>query len=155
MASSTSDVVKKKLLVAEDIKNKNLEIEENQNKLNALKLNLQKNTEELAEIERKINHKSQEIQKFARSITQKSKGFRIFAAIVPFIGLLLKNIYDAVRDPENVAHMKVLEAELNNLFAEKTVLKQNQWQLELHIIDWQMKCAKANFEQSESVFFHV
>ncbi|KAL1276954.1 hypothetical protein QQF64_023627 [Cirrhinus molitorella] len=41
-----------------------------------------------------------------------------------------------------------LEAELNNLIADKTALKQKQWQLELQVIDWQMKFAKANFDRN-------
>ncbi|KAF4115326.1 hypothetical protein G5714_002815 [Onychostoma macrolepis] len=142
VASSTSDVVVEKLHIDKAREKKDIEMEKAKNILNHLKSDLQKTTEELAEIERKINHKSKEIQKFARSITQKSKGLGIFAAIVPFIGLLLKSIYDAVCDPEHFAHMKALEAELNNLFTEKTALKQKQWQLELQIIDWQMKFAK-------------
>lgn len=155
MALSTSDVIKEKLDTDKKITEQDHEMKQTESILNDLKSKLQKNTEELAEIERKINSKSQEIQEFARSITQKSKGLGIFAAIVPFIGLLVKSIYDAVHDPKNVACMKALEAELNNFVAEKTALKQKQWQLELQIIDWQMKFAKANFDRSESVFFHV
>lgn len=155
MALSTSDVIKEKLDTDKKITGQVHEMKQPENTLNDLKSKLSKNTAEFAEIEKKINSKSQEIQDFARSITQKSKGLGIFAAIVPFIGLLVKSIYDAVHDPENVACMKALEAQFNNFVAEKTALKQKQWQLELQIIVWQMKFAKANFDRSESVFFHV
>ncbi|KAL0147171.1 hypothetical protein M9458_057695, partial [Cirrhinus mrigala] len=148
VASSTSDVVKEKLDTDKKITEQNNEMKQTENILNELKSKQQKNTEELAEIKKKINSKSQEIQDFARSITKTSKGLGIFAAVVPFIGLIVKSIYDAVHDPENVAHMKALEAELNNLVADKTALKQKQWQLELQIIDWQMKFAKANFDRN-------
>ncbi|KAI2645175.1 30S ribosomal protein S15 [Labeo rohita] len=107
-------------------------------------------TKELAEIEIKVNSKSQEIQEFARSITQTSKDLDILAVVVLFFGLIVRSIYDSVHDPENVACMKALEAERNNLIADKTALKQKQWQLELQIIDWQMKFAKANFDRSKS-----
>ncbi|RXN38369.1 restin-like protein [Labeo rohita] len=148
VASSTSDVVKEKIERDKKITQQDHEMKETENILNDLKSKLQKATEELAELERKINSKNQEIQDFAKSITKTSKGLGIFAAVVLFIGLLVKSIYDAVHDPENVARMKALEAELNNLIADKTALKQNQWQLELQIIDWQMKFAKANFDRN-------
>ncbi|KAL1277122.1 hypothetical protein QQF64_023795 [Cirrhinus molitorella] len=44
--------------------------------------------------------------------------------------------------------LKALEAELNNLITDKSALKQKQCQLELQIIDWQMKFAKANFDRN-------
>lgn len=152
MASSTSNVVKEKLDTEKLITEQDHEMKQTENTLNELKSKLQKNTEELAEVESKVNSKSQEIQEFARSITQKSKGLSIFAAIVPFIGLIVKSIYDAVHDPESVACMKALEAELNNLVAEKTALKQIQSQLGFQIIDWQMKFTRATFDWSESIF---
>ncbi|RXN15773.1 myosin heavy chain [Labeo rohita] len=105
-------------------------------------------TEELAELERKLSSKSQEIQEFASSITQTSKDLAIFAAVVPFIGIIVKTIYDAVYDSENVARMKALEAEMNDLRADAIYLTQKQWQLELQIFDWQMKIAKANFDRN-------
>ncbi|RXN38810.1 restin-like protein [Labeo rohita] len=148
VASSTSDVVKEKIETDKKITQQDHEMKQTENTLNDLKSKLQKATEELAELERKINSKNQEIQDFAQSITKTSKGLGIFAAVVPFIGLIVKSIYDAVHDPENVARMKALEAELNNLIADKTALKQKQWQLELQIIDWQMKFAKANFDRN-------
>ncbi|RXN16690.1 restin-like protein [Labeo rohita] len=148
VASSTSDVVKEKIETDKKITQQDHEMKQTENTLNDLKSKLQKATKELAELERKINSKSQEIQDFAKSITKTRKGFGIFAAVVPFVGLIVKSIYDAVHDPENVARMKALEAELNNLIADKTALKQKQWQLELQIIDWQMKFAKANFDRN-------
>lgn len=123
--------------------------------LNKLKSLHQGTIEELAETERKIKSKTQEIQEFARSIAKTSKGLGIFAALVPFIGLLVKSIYDAVRDPENIAGMKALEAELNILISDKTALKQKEWQTQLQLIDGQMKAAKASFDRGESVFFYV
>ncbi|RXN22995.1 restin-like protein [Labeo rohita] len=148
VASSTSDVVKEKIETDKKITQQDHEMKQTENTLNDLKSKLQKATQELCEVERKISSKSQEIQEFAKSITKTSKGLGIFAAVVPFVGLIVKSIYDAVHDPENVARMKALEAELNNLIADKTALKQKQWQLELQIIDWQMKFAKANFDRN-------
>lgn len=153
VASSTSDVVKEKIDTDKKITKQDQELKQTEKSLNDLKSELQKTTQELDATEKKINSKTQEIQVFARSITKKSRGLGIFAAIVPFIGLIVKSFYNAVRDPQNVARMKALEAELNRLIAEKTALKQKQWQVQLKIIDGQMKVAKASFEQSESVFF--
>lgn len=155
VALSTSDVIKEKIDTDKKITEQEHQLDQTEKALNTLKSEHQKTIKELAETEKSIICKTQEIQEFARSISQTSKGLGIFAAIVPFIGLIVKSIYDAVHDPKNVAQMKALEAELNRLIADKTALKQKEWQLQLQIIDWQMKAAKASFDRSESVFFHV
>ncbi|XP_067291140.1 chromosome partition protein Smc-like [Pseudorasbora parva] len=146
VASSTSDVIKEKQDTDKKITKQDQELKQTEKTLDDLKSELKKNTKELEETEKKINSKSQEIQEFARSISKKRKGLGIFAAIVPFIRLIVKNIYDAANDPKNAAKMKALETDLNRFIAEKTVLKQKQWQLQLQIIDWQMKAAKASFD---------
>lgn len=148
VATSTSDVIKEKQDTDKRIKEKSEEVNQTINTLEQLKSEQKKATEELVKIGEQINSKTQEMQDFARSITQTSKGLGIFAAVVPFIGLIVKSIYDAVKDPGHVAHMKALEAELNRLIADKTALKQKEWQLQLQIIDWQMKAAKASFDQN-------
>ncbi|XP_026057525.1 uncharacterized protein LOC113042724 [Carassius auratus] len=148
VVSSTSDVIKEKLDTDKKIKEHNTETMQTEKTLTDLKLHLKSTTEELAKTRQNINCKVQEIQEFARSMSKINKRFGIFAAIVPFIGPLVQNIYDAVHDPENVASMKALEAQLNVLIADKTVLKQKQWHLQLQIIDWQMKFAQANFDQN-------
>ncbi|XP_065106131.1 uncharacterized protein [Paramisgurnus dabryanus] len=148
VATSTSDVIKEKLDTEKVMKEKDQELKNNEEALNQLKAELQKASTELAEVEKKINAKSQELQGFSRSITQTSKGLGIFAALVPFIGLIVKSIYDAAKDHEHSAKMKALEAELNNLIADKSVLKNKEWQFQLQIIDWQMKVSKASFERS-------
>ncbi|XP_048030849.1 CAP-Gly domain-containing linker protein 1-like [Megalobrama amblycephala] len=144
--SSTSDVYKEKCDTDKKIKEQDQELKQAESALNTLKSLHQKTIEELAETEQKINSKTQEIQEFARSITKTSKGLGIFAALVPFIGLIVKSIYDAVHDPENIARMKALEAELNVYIADKTALKQKEWQTQLQLIDGQMKAAKASFD---------
>ncbi|XP_077074797.1 uncharacterized protein LOC143725863 [Siphateles boraxobius] len=148
VASSTSDVIQEKIDTDKKITEQDQELKMIKKNQNKMKSELQKTTEELTEIEKKINSKSQEIQEFARSITKTSKGLGIFAAIVPFIGLIVKSIYDAVNDPEHTAHLKALEAELNILIADKTAVKQEQWQIELQMIDWQMKAARASFDRN-------
>ncbi|KAK7130507.1 hypothetical protein R3I94_008693 [Phoxinus phoxinus] len=148
VASTTSDVVKEKKDTDKKITDQDQKLKQTEKTLNDLKSELQKTTQELDETEKKINSKSQEIQVFARSITKTSRRLGIFAAIVPFIRLVVKSIYDAVRDPKNVARMKALEAELNRLIAEKTALKQKQWQVQLKVIDWQMNAVKASFDRN-------
>ncbi|XP_056090321.1 uncharacterized protein si:dkey-7i4.24 [Rhinichthys klamathensis goyatoka] len=148
VASSTSDVVKEKKDTDKKITEQDHKLKQTEKTLDDLKSELQKTTQELDETEKKINRKIQEIQVFARSITKASRGLGIFAAIVPFVGLIVKSIYKAVRDPGNVARMKALEAELNRLLAEKTALRQKQWQVQLKIVDGQMKVAKASFERN-------
>lgn len=148
IASSTSDVVREKSDTDKKIAEQDQELNAIENTLNVLKSELQNTNAELAQTEKKISNKTQEIQAFAKSISQTSKGLGIFAAIVPFVGLIIKSIYDAVKSPEQAAQMKALEAELNNLIADKTALKQKHWQLQLQTIDWQMKAAKASFDRS-------
>lgn len=148
VATSTSDVIKEKIDTEKKMSEKDQELKQTEIALNQLKAELQKASKELAEVEQKINAKSHELQDFARSVTQTSKGLGIFAALVPFAGLVVKSIYDAVKDPENAAKMKGLEAELNNLISDKTALKHKEWELQLQIIDWQMKVSRASFERS-------
>ncbi|KAK7118900.1 hypothetical protein R3I94_022420 [Phoxinus phoxinus] len=148
VATATSDVIKEKIDTDKKITEQDQELKQIEKTLNVMKSELQKTTEELAETEKNINSKTQEIQEFAKSISKTSKGLGIFAAIVPFIGLIVKSIYDAVHDPEDAAHIKALEAQLNILIADKTALKQKQWQVQLQTIDWQMKAAKASFDRN-------
>ncbi|CAM4724436.1 unnamed protein product [Leuciscus chuanchicus] len=49
---------------------------------------------------------------------------------------------------ENTAHLKALEAELNTLIADKTALKQKQWQVQLQMMDLEKKAAKASFDRN-------
>ncbi|XP_067233786.1 uncharacterized protein [Chanodichthys erythropterus] len=146
VASSASDVIKEKDDTDKKITVQDNELKQTEKTLNDLKSELKKTTEELAKTEKRINSKTQQIQEFAKSITKTSKGLGIFSALVPFIGLIVKSIYDAVHDPENVAQMKALEVELNILIADKTALKQKEWQIQLQLIDWQMKATKASFD---------
>ncbi|XP_067291141.1 uncharacterized protein [Pseudorasbora parva] len=146
VASTTSDVIKEKQDTDKKITEQNKELEEIQKTLDDLKSLLKKTTAEIEETEKKISSKSQEIQEFARSISKKKRGFGIFAAIVPFIGLIVKSIYNAIKDPKHLAHLNALEADLNRFIAEKTVLKQKQWQIQLQLIDLQMKATKASFD---------
>nr|XP_055054323.1 uncharacterized protein LOC129439621 [Misgurnus anguillicaudatus] len=148
VATSTSDVIKEKTDTEQKMTEKSEELKQFEERLNNLKAKHKQASKELAETEQKINAKSHEIQEFAQSITKTSTGLGIFAALVPFIGPLVKSIHDAVKDPENAATMKALEAELNILIADKTALKQKEWELELQIIDWQMQVSKTSFEQS-------
>ncbi|CAM4724382.1 unnamed protein product [Leuciscus chuanchicus] len=148
VASATSDVIQEKIDTDKKITEQDQELKLLEKALSDMKSELQKTTDELAETEKKINSKSQEIREFARSISKTSKGLGIFAAIVPFIGLLVKSIYDAAKDPEHTAQLKALEAELNILIAEKTALKQKQRQVQLQIMDLQMKAARASFDQN-------
>ncbi|XDV48218.1 hypothetical protein PO909_017669 [Leuciscus waleckii] len=143
VASATSDVIQEKMDTDKKITEQDQELKLIEKTLNDMKSELQKTTAELDETKKKINGKSQEIQDFARSITQASTDLGIFAAMVPFFGLLVKSIYDAVKDPKDTAQLKALEAQLNILIAEKTALKQKQWQVQLQIMDLQMKAAKA------------
>ncbi|XP_067291137.1 chromosome partition protein Smc-like [Pseudorasbora parva] len=145
VASSTSDVIKEKQDTDKKITEQNKELKEIEKTLDDLNSKLQKNTKKLEETENKINRKNQEIQDYTKSISQTNTGLGIFAAIVPFAGLIVKSIYDAVNNPKDTEHMKALEAELNCLNAEKSDLKHEEGQLQLQINDWQKKAAEASF----------
>ncbi|CAM4724403.1 unnamed protein product [Leuciscus chuanchicus] len=148
VASATSDVIQEKIDTDKKIAEQDQELKRIEKALNDMKSKLQKTTAELHETEKKINSKHQELQEFVRSITQTSDDLSIVAAVVPFIGLLVKSIYEAVHDPEQDAHVRALEAQLNTLIADKTALNQKHCQVELQMMDLQMKAARASFDRS-------
>ncbi|XDV48222.1 hypothetical protein PO909_017672, partial [Leuciscus waleckii] len=147
VVSAASDVYQEKEETDKKITEQDQELKLTEKALNDMKSELQETTAELHETEKKIKSKNHEIQEFARSITQKSRCLGIFAAVVPCIGPIVKSIYDASHDPEQVAHLKALAAELNILIADKTALKQKQWQIQLQIFDWQMKVDRASTDR--------
>ncbi|KAK7118899.1 hypothetical protein R3I94_022419 [Phoxinus phoxinus] len=148
VASSTSDVIKEKIDTDKKITEQDQELKQIEKTLNDMKSELQRTTEKLYETMKRINSKSQEIQEFARSISKTSDDLGIVAVFVPFIGLIVKSIYDAVHDPENAAHLRALEAQLNILIADETALKQKQWQVQLQITTLQRKAARASFARN-------
>ncbi|XP_039512314.1 uncharacterized protein LOC120467830 [Pimephales promelas] len=148
VSSAASDVIQEKEETNKNKAKQDQELKENEEALGNMTQLWNDKTKEIVEIDQKISSKTKEIQDYVRSITETDRDLGIVAAFVPFIGAIIKSIYDRVKDPDQVAHLKALEAELNVLIAEKTVLKQKQWQLQLQIIDWQMKVARASFERN-------
>ncbi|TRY55321.1 hypothetical protein DNTS_009029 [Danionella cerebrum] len=146
VASSTSDVIKEKNDTDQKIIAQSQEIVQMENTLKDLKGKLEATAQEMAAIEEKINLKTNEIYDYTKSSQEVSKGLSILSAIVPFVGSIIQSIYGAVKDPEQIAKIQALESEMKVLSDEKTSLGQKHWQIELEIIDWQMKLAQASFE---------
>ncbi len=60
---------------------------------------LKKNAENVEELEKKIEGKNSEMQDHIKSVSRKSHGMGILAALVPFIGPIIKSIYDTTTTP--------------------------------------------------------
>ncbi|XDV48214.1 hypothetical protein PO909_017666, partial [Leuciscus waleckii] len=148
VASAASDVYQEKEETEKNIAKQDKELKGIKEALVSMIQLRDNKTKELAEVEEKINSKNQEIEVLVASITKSSKDLGIVAAVVPFIGAIIKSIYDAVKSPGQVAQLKALEAELKILSDEKSDLKQKQWQIQLQIINQQMLAAKASFERN-------
>ncbi|XP_049334821.1 uncharacterized protein LOC111189729 [Astyanax mexicanus] len=140
--ATTSDIITEKRHTEQKLKELNNEVKAMEEALEILKKNLKTIADSIETIEKQIQSKSSELEKHVREVTSKDKGLSIFAAVVPFIGAIVKSIYDSATGPGVAAKTKALENELNKLYSEKTILKQQEWTLQLKIIDEGMVLAK-------------
>ncbi|XP_062855350.1 uncharacterized protein LOC134318384 [Trichomycterus rosablanca] len=146
VSTTTSDVNTEKAETETKLKQLSKEIEAMKEVTKKFEKQLKDVVRNLEEKEKQINAKNEEILNHVRDVTQKSSGMGILG-IIPFIGPLIKSIYDTATSPAAVAKTKVLESELNNLRSDKTSLKNEKWKLELQLIDYQMKLSKQMIDQ--------
>ncbi|KAG9282323.1 hypothetical protein AMEX_G964 [Astyanax mexicanus] len=144
--STTSDIITEKRDTEQKAKELNTEIKAMEEALEQLKMNQKTIADSIETLEKQIQSKSSELEKHVREVTSKDKGLGIFAAVVPFIGAIVKSIYDSATGPGVAAKTKALENELNRLNSEKAALKQQEWTLQLKIIDEGMVLAKKKIE---------
>ncbi|XP_035385130.1 uncharacterized protein LOC118241871 [Electrophorus electricus] len=142
VATTTSDIITEKANTEAKSEQLSKEVQEMEGAIKTLEEKLAGVRNELEDTKRKIDAKNLELESYVRDMTSKSSGLGIFAAIVPFIGPLVKSIYDAATSPAAAAKIKALENQLNQLISQKTALMNQQWSIEVQQIDLQMKLAK-------------
>ncbi|XP_036438706.1 uncharacterized protein LOC118816288 [Colossoma macropomum] len=147
VATTTSDIITEKKETDKQLSQLSKDIAAMMETVKKLEAELNKTTAQLTETEKKIDAKNRELQNLVRDAAAKSSRLAILAALVPFIGPLLKAFYEARNAPAVAENIKALESELNQLSAEKTSLKQQQWNLQVQIIDWRMKLAKLQLDK--------
>ncbi|XP_036420084.1 uncharacterized protein LOC118803710 [Colossoma macropomum] len=147
VATTTSDIITEKKETEKQLTQLSQETEAMKQEINKLEAELNKTTAQLTETERQIDAKNRELQNHVRDAAAKSSSLSIFAAIVPFIGPIIKSICEAKTAPGVAEKTKALESELNRLSAEKISVKQREWNLQVQTIDWRMKLAKLQIDK--------
>ncbi|KAL6485518.1 hypothetical protein MHYP_G00049100 [Metynnis hypsauchen] len=142
VATTTSDVVTEKKETEKRLSQLSKEIKAMTEEIEKLDAELKKTTEELTKTEKMIDERNRELQNLVRDAAAKSSCLSIFAAVVPFIGPIVKAIYEAKTSPEIAEQTKALESELNRLTADKISLKQKELNLQVQAVDRQSKLAK-------------
>lgn len=112
VASSTSDLITEKAETEKEKVETSSEIESLGKIVDKFQDDLKKIFEEIGETETKIQEKNAELQNHVSDICRKSHGLGILAAIVPFIGPIIKSIYDTSTAPGATAKTTALTNEL-------------------------------------------
>ncbi|XP_017540333.1 uncharacterized protein LOC108412705 [Pygocentrus nattereri] len=147
VATTTSDVITEKKETDKQLGQLSKDIATMMETVKKLEAELSKTTAQLTETEKKIDAKNSELQNLVRAAAAQSSSLAVLAALVPFIGPLLKALYESRSAAAVAQNIKVLESQLIQLNAEKTSLKQQQWNLQVQIIDWRMKLAKLQLDK--------
>ncbi|KAK1805629.1 hypothetical protein P4O66_019904 [Electrophorus voltai] len=147
VATTTSDIITEKANTEAKSEQLSQEVQEMEGAIKTLEEKLAGVRNKLEDTKRKIDAKNLELESYVRDVTSKSSGLRIFAAIVPFIGRIVKSIYDAATSPAAAAKIKALENRLNQLTSQKTALMNQEWSIEVQQMDLQMKLAKVKIDK--------
>ncbi|KAK2867470.1 hypothetical protein QQF64_023161 [Cirrhinus molitorella] len=147
VASCTSDVILEKTETEKKNKQTSQEIEALEKVVSDLQVELKKNAEELGRVEEKLEEKKREIDNHVRDSSRKSNGLTILAALVPFVGAFVKSIYDTAAGPDVAAKTQTLSNEISNLYAEKSSLRNKEWNIQVKLTDVQLKLASMKIEQ--------
>ncbi|KAK2870505.1 hypothetical protein Q8A67_024897 [Cirrhinus molitorella] len=105
-----------------------------------------KYAKDIEEMEKKIEGKNSELQDHIKSVSRTSNGMGILAALVPFIGPIIKSIYDTVTDPGVAAQTQALNAELTRLNSEKSNLQNKEWAIQVKLTDLQLQLANSKIQ---------
>lgn len=141
VASCTSDVIQEKTETAKHKEQTSEELKSHEKALEEFKVEREKILKELEEIETKIQGKNVELQSHVSNVCKKSKGLSIMAAIVPFIGPLIKSIVDTATVPGETAKTQALTNELSQLSSDKSDLRNKEWNIQVKMTDLQLKLA--------------
>ncbi|XP_048015572.1 uncharacterized protein LOC125248039 [Megalobrama amblycephala] len=146
VASCTSDVILEKTETEKRKAQTTKEIEAQETVVRDLEDQLKKNNEQIGQIEAKIAQKNQELQNHVKEASSKSNGLSLFAALVPFVGPIVKSIYDAKTGPGVAAKTQGLSSELSQLSFDKSSLMSKEWNIHVRMTDMQLKLASMKIE---------
>ncbi|KAI4882699.1 hypothetical protein NFI96_022343, partial [Prochilodus magdalenae] len=146
VSATTSDIIKEKWKTEEKTSKLSTEIKAMEDALEKLKQELQAISTKVTKTENLISSKSRELEDLVNKITKANKGLRIFAAVVPFILSIVQFICDAATGRGIAKTIRTLENQLNQLYSEKTFLKQQEWTLQLKVIEDGMKLAQKKID---------
>ncbi|XP_016414045.1 uncharacterized protein LOC107744745 [Sinocyclocheilus rhinocerous] len=105
-----------------------------------------KNGKNLKEMEKKME-KNLELQNHIKTaVFRKSYGMAILSVLVPFVGPLIKSIYDTMTTHDAVAQTQALNVELSRLTSEKSNLQNKQWDIVVKLTDLQLQLATSRIQ---------
>lgn len=146
MATCTSDVIQEQKETEVKLTQHSDEITALEQAVAKLEEELKNNAQNVAGMEKKIEGKNVELQNHIKAVSRKSHGMGILAALVPFIGPLIKSIYDTVTAPGVAAQTQSLNAELSRLTSEKSNLQNKEWTIQVKQTDLQLQLATSKIK---------
>lgn len=138
VASCTSDVILEKAEAEKKFAQTTNEIEALEKVVRDLQMELRKTLEEIGQIESKISRCQ------ARFACRRMFGFSFLAVVVPFVGHILKSIFQA-----KPAQNQALANEKAQLVAQKSNLKSQEHNIQVRLTDIQLKLANKKTEKGE------
>ncbi|KAL0150649.1 hypothetical protein M9458_054066, partial [Cirrhinus mrigala] len=147
VATCTSDVIQEQKETEKQLTEFSGKVKSLKEAVDKLEGELRKNAKNVKEIEQKIDVKNAELQDHIKSVSRKSHGIGILAALVPFVGPLVKSIYDTATAPDVAAQIHALNAELTRLTSEKSNLQNKEWSIQVKLTDLQLQLATSRIEQ--------
>ncbi|XP_067292938.1 uncharacterized protein [Pseudorasbora parva] len=146
VASCTSDVILEKVETERRKAQCSQEMTAQENAVKDLEDQLKKNNEKIVQIETTIAQKNQELYNHVKASSSKSNRLGVFSSLVPFVGPIVKSIFDAKDAPDTAAKAQVLSSELTQLSIEKTGLMSKEWNIQVRMTDMQLKLASLKIE---------
>ncbi|XP_039519070.1 uncharacterized protein LOC120473348 [Pimephales promelas] len=136
VASCTSDVILEKDETEKKNAQTTKEIEALEKVVRDLQMELRKTLEEIGQIESKIN------RSHGRIASRRRFGFSFLAAVVPFVGNIIKSIFQTRPSPNHA-----LANEKAQLAAQKSNLKSKEHNIHVKLTDVQLKLANKKAEK--------
>ncbi|KAL7872582.1 hypothetical protein SRHO_G00075650 [Serrasalmus rhombeus] len=147
VSTTISDIITEKRKAEKKSHDLSNEIKILEDTLEKLNKELTMISNKLRETESQICSKSHELETYVNNVASTDRDLTIFAAFVPFIGIITKSIYDAATGPDISQKTRALENELNRLTSEKNSMKHQEWTVQLKIHTEKVKLAQKKSEQ--------
>ncbi len=145
MATCTSDVSQEQYKTEKSTMQLPDEIKKLKVAVANLEEDLRQNARNMQEIERKIQMKNSEMQSYVVTYTRKSRSYGILYALVPFVRIILRPIYN----PFAAFRTRALNAELSCLDSEKKRLQSREYELQDKLTDRQLKLARYKIKRGK------